>query len=56
MTEDFLALLHSGAIHAHELTNADRRALLELLKNSLNGGGGANFAPFSLGTGLTAPQ
>jgi hypothetical protein len=40
VTEDFLALLHSGAIHAHELTNADRRALLELLKNSLNEGGG----------------
>jgi hypothetical protein len=50
VTEDFFTLLHSGAIHAHELTNADRRALLELLKDSLNGGGGrAKFDAVSSG-------
>ena len=51
MTETFLNLLHSGAVNPHLLTDKDRRALLNLVKKSLNtGGGGAKFdAPSSLG-------
>jgi hypothetical protein len=40
VTDTFLKMLHSGAVDAHKLTDGDRRALLELLKKSLNTGGG----------------
>ena len=40
MTDTFLNLLHSGAVDAEQFTDKDRRALLDLLKKSLNSGGG----------------
>jgi hypothetical protein len=49
VTDTFLNLLHSGAVNPHQMTDKDRRALLDLVKKSLNtGGGGAKFdAPSS---------
>jgi hypothetical protein len=46
MTDQFLKLLHSNHVDASKLTNADRRALLNLVKLSAEiqnsgGGGGA---------------
>jgi hypothetical protein len=35
MTEAFLNLVHSGAVNAQHFTNKDRRALLQLVKESL---------------------
>jgi len=49
MTDTFFNLLHSGAVNPQHITDKDRRALLDLVKKSLNtGGGGAKFdAPSS---------
>jgi len=49
MTDAFFNLLHSGAVNAHQMTDKDRRALLDLVKKSLNtgGGGGGEFGPAS---------
>ena len=35
MTEAFLNLLHGGAVNAQHFNDRDRRALLQLLKESL---------------------
>jgi len=43
MTDLFQKLLHSGALNPEQLTNKDRRAMLALIKESLDpaAGGGA---------------
>lgn len=48
MTDQFFKLLHSGAVNAENITDKDRRALLALIKKSLNGVGGQFDAPESL--------
>jgi len=40
MTDQFFKLLHSGAVNAENITDKDRRALVALIKESLNSGGG----------------
>ena len=40
MTDTFFNLLHSGAVNPQHITDKDRRALLDLVKKSLNTGGG----------------
>jgi len=44
MTDQFQKLLHSGALNPEQLTNKDRRAMLALIKESLEpaAGGGGN--------------
>jgi len=43
MTDQFFKLLHSGAVNAENITDKDRRALVALIKESLNSGGGGQF-------------